>query len=295
MPTTLTDVAARPPGGRARLRRARDPSRRGASRRPPRSFPRDVLLKAAEIGLTCFDMPAEYGGGGIEDLLTACLIAGGAVLGRRRASATCICSGGVLRRHRRRARHRRAEAALGAAAVRAASRCSAALATTEPEAGSDAASITTHARRGRRRLRAQRPEDVDLERRPVASTTWSSPRSRPARASRGITAFVVERGDRGLRGRAADGASSASAASRPPSCSCTTAALPEDRRIGDEGQGFYGLMEKFDRSRITSPRPRSASAARRSSTPSTTPASARRSASRSTSTRPCRSASWTRA
>ena len=29
------------------------------------------------------------------------------------------------------------------------------------------------------------------------------------------------------------------------------AELPEDRRLGDEGQGFYGLMRTFDRSRIT--------------------------------------------
>ena len=29
------------------------------------------------------------------------------------------------------------------------------------------------------------------------------------------------------------------------------AELPDDRRLGDEGQGFYGLMRTFDRSRIT--------------------------------------------
>jgi acyl-CoA dehydrogenase len=27
--------------------------------------------------------------------------------------------------------------------------------------------------------------------------------------------------------------------------------VPEDRRIGDEGQGFYGVMRSFDRSRVT--------------------------------------------
>ena len=51
--------------------------------------------------------------------------------------------------------------------------------------------------------------------------------------------------------------------------------VPDDRRLGDEGEGFYGLMRTFDRSRVDArPRPRPASRARRSSTPPTTRRSA---------------------
>jgi len=37
-------------------------------------FPWDVFRKAAEAGLTCYDLPEEYGGGGVASVLTSCLI-----------------------------------------------------------------------------------------------------------------------------------------------------------------------------------------------------------------------------
>jgi alkylation response protein AidB-like acyl-CoA dehydrogenase len=71
----------------------------------------------------------------------------------------------------------------------------------------------------------------------------------PGTRSKGITAFVVERDDPGV-------------AWSPPirkmgqraivnaELSLEDVALPEDRRLGEEGQGFHGLMRTFDRSRI---------------------------------------------
>ena len=38
------------------------------------AFPADVVRKAAAIGLTSFDLPAAYGGGGIDSVRTACLV-----------------------------------------------------------------------------------------------------------------------------------------------------------------------------------------------------------------------------
>ena len=35
-------------------------------------YPLDVLRRAAELGLTCYDLPAEYGGGGVESLRDRC-------------------------------------------------------------------------------------------------------------------------------------------------------------------------------------------------------------------------------
>ena len=37
-------------------------------------FPRELLDRAAQLGLAAFDIPAEYGGGGIESLREICLI-----------------------------------------------------------------------------------------------------------------------------------------------------------------------------------------------------------------------------
>jgi acyl-CoA dehydrogenase len=71
----------------------------------------------------------------------------------------------------------------------------------------------------------------------------------PGSGSRGITAFVVERGDRGFT----TGPALPKMGSR-----CFPAGelffrdcfLPDDRRIGEEGQGFRGLMRFFDRARV---------------------------------------------
>jgi acyl-CoA dehydrogenase len=72
----------------------------------------------------------------------------------------------------------------------------------------------------------------------------------PGTRSRGVTAFVVERGDRGVT-------------FGPPMKKMGQRAIlnaemfleavevPADRRLGEEGEGFSGLMQTFDRSRIT--------------------------------------------
>ena len=79
-------------------------------------FPWPVVRKAAEVGLTCYDLPEEYGGGGVDSLVTVGRDHRGAGLGllrdgrlhRRRR---------LLRRPDRGARHAGAEGALAAAAV----------------------------------------------------------------------------------------------------------------------------------------------------------------------------------
>jgi len=72
----------------------------------------------------------------------------------------------------------------------------------------------------------------------------------PGSRSRGITAFVVEKGDPGVT----FGEPMRKMGQRAivnAEMFLEDAELPEDRRLGDEGQGFYGLMRTFDRSRIT--------------------------------------------
>src|SRR4051812_35393938 len=38
------------------------------------AFPRDLLDRAAELGLTSYDLPVEHGGGGLESLYECCLV-----------------------------------------------------------------------------------------------------------------------------------------------------------------------------------------------------------------------------
>jgi Acyl-CoA dehydrogenase, C-terminal domain len=76
----------------------------------------------------------------------------------------------------------------------------------------------------RRRLRHQRPEELDLERR-RGRLRGRLHHGRARQRHRGITAFVL--------------------------FSSTRVRVPADRRLGEEGQGFRALMETFDRSRVT--------------------------------------------
>jgi alkylation response protein AidB-like acyl-CoA dehydrogenase len=72
----------------------------------------------------------------------------------------------------------------------------------------------------------------------------------PGTRSKGVTALVVEKGDEGL----SFGAPMKKMGQRAilnAEMFLEDVVLPADRRLGDEGQGFYGLMHTFDRSRVT--------------------------------------------
>jgi acyl-CoA dehydrogenase len=65
-----------------------------------------------------------------------------------------------------------------------------------------------------------------------------------------VTAFVVEKGDQGV----SFGAPMKKMGQRAilnAEMFLEDVELSADRRLGDEGQGFYGLMHTFDRSRVT--------------------------------------------
>jgi acyl-CoA dehydrogenase len=71
----------------------------------------------------------------------------------------------------------------------------------------------------------------------------------PGTRSRGITAFVVEKGDEGL----SFGAPMRKMGQRAivnAELFLEDCFVPEDRRLGAEGEGFRGLMKTFDQSRI---------------------------------------------
>ncbi len=209
--------------------------------------PWELWRQAAGLGLTSFMLPEEFGGAGMTDCLTSCVVQEELSFGCA-GIGNLITSGGFF-----------AEPVLALGSEEQKRRWLAplaggdppltALAITEPSSGSDAASIRTRARRveGGYVLSGQKAwiSNGGVARLYVIFATVA-----PGSGYRGITAFVVEDGDEGFR-------------CGPPIRKMGQRAIPNtelflddvfvssDRRLGEEGQGFAGLMHTFDRSRVT--------------------------------------------
>ncbi len=209
-------------------------------------MPWEVFWKAAELGLTCYDIPAEWGGGGIAELTTACLIAeelnwGDSAIANLIQSASFF-AGAIVELGTDAQKERWVRPLCGPRPVLGA------LAATEPGHGSDAAGIQAHAARvdGGYVLNGQK---TWISNAGVAGFYLVFATVEPGSRSRGITAFVVEQDDAGF-----------TVGKKLPKLgqrAIPTAELffedcflPEDRRIGPEGGAFGGLMRKFDSSRV---------------------------------------------
>ena len=209
-------------------------------------FPRDLLDRAAEAGLTRYEFPTEYGGEGQDSLLTSVRVIEeltwgdspiAQVIGQGSFFAGPVLAMGTEEQRRR---------WITPLCDPRPPVCG--LAITEPGAGSDAAAITTHAK----------PVDGGYElnggkmfigNAPLIDLCVVFATVAPGSGSRGITAFVLERGDAGFT-------------SGPPLPKMGGGCFPvgelrfedcfvaDDRRLGDEGQGFRGVMGYFDRARV---------------------------------------------
>ena len=209
--------------------------------------PWDLWHQAAGLGLTSFMLPEELGGGGMTDCVTGCVV-------QEELSHGCAGIGNLITSN---GFFAEPVLALGDRAQRerwitplTADRPPlTALAVTEPDAGSDAASIKTTARRSGDGyvISGQKAwiSNAGQARFYVVFATVD-----PGSRSRGVTAFVLEHDDPGLE-------------CGSPMRKMGQRAIPNaelflqdvevgaDRRLGEEGQGFRGLMETFDRSRVT--------------------------------------------
>ncbi len=209
-------------------------------------MPWEIWRKAAELGITAYMLPEEYGGGGMTDVFTQCLVQEELCWGCS-GIGNLITSGGFF-----------AEPILELGDDEQKRRyleplCTddpplTALATTEPDAGSDAAAMQTTATRSELgyELRGQKTwiSNGGLADYYVVFATVA-----PGTRSKGVTAFVVESGDQGV----SFGAPMRKMGQRAivnAEMFLADVKLGEERRLGEEGQGFYGLMRTFDRSRI---------------------------------------------
>jgi acyl-CoA dehydrogenase len=209
-------------------------------------YPLAELRRAAQLGLTCYDLPVAFGGGGIERLTDRCAVIEELSFGDS-PIAWVIAQGGffawpvlALGSEEQKQRY------LPPLCDTDPPACSVAI--TEPEHGSDSAAIETCARRvdggyvidGRKKF---------IGNAPVAELCVVFATVEPGSRSKGITAFVVERRDAGfvIGPRLPKMGSRCFPAGELFFEACF---VPDERRLGGEGEGFTGLMHVFDVARV---------------------------------------------
>jgi acyl-CoA dehydrogenase len=207
--------------------------------------PWDLWRKAAKVGITGFMLPSEYGGGGFTDVFTQCLVQEELCVGDL-GIGNLLCSNGFfsdpLMELGTEEQKRTWLTPLAGPDTPMTS-----LATTEPGAGSDAASITTTATRttGGYRLNGQK---AWISNAGEAELYVVFAKTDPAERSRGVTAFLLRKGTEGME----FGAPMRKMGQRAIVCReifLNDVFVPEEDRLGDEGRGFHGLMRTFDISR----------------------------------------------
>lgn len=208
--------------------------------------PLDLWQKAAQIGLASYMLPAEYGGGGIGDLVTQCLVQqelcyGDVGIGNFLTSSAFF-AGPIEALGNEEQKKRWLTPLTGDNPPVTA------LAVTEPGVGSDSASLQTRAVRD--------GDDYILN----GQKTWISnaPYAQwiivfatvdPSLRSRGITAFVIDRDMPGVTiGQPMKKMGQRAIVNAE--VFLENVRVPVDRRLGEEGRAFAGLMRTFDASRI---------------------------------------------
>lgn len=208
--------------------------------------PLDLWQKAAEIGLAAYMLPAEYGGGGVTDLVTQCLVQeelcyGDIGIGNFLTSSAFF-AGPIEALGTEEQRKRWLTPLTGDAPPVTA------VAVTEPAVGSDSASVRTRAVRDGDHY-VLTGQKTWISNAPYAQWFVVFATVDPSLRSKGVTAFVVDRDMPGvtvgqpMRKLGQRGIVNAEVF-------LDDVRVPVDHRLGDEGQGFYGLMRTFEASRI---------------------------------------------
>jgi alkylation response protein AidB-like acyl-CoA dehydrogenase len=208
--------------------------------------PVDIFKKAAQVGITDFMIPEEYGGGGMTDVFTQCLVQEELCWGDP-GIGNLVCSNGffsdplmVLGNDDQKKRW--LTPLTGTDPVMTS------LATTEPGSGSDAASIVTTATRvdGGYRINGQK---AWISNAGAAEYYVVFAKTDRTQRSAGVSAFLLTKDAPGLT----FGEPMRKMGQRAIVCReifLDDVFVPEPDRLGAEGQGFYGLMGTFDISRV---------------------------------------------
>ncbi|HTI28383.1 MAG TPA: acyl-CoA dehydrogenase family protein [Kutzneria sp.] len=208
--------------------------------------PVDLFQLAGTVGITTFMLPEEYGGGGFTDVFTQCLVQEELCWGDP-GIGNLLCSNGfyadpILELGTVEQRKQWLTPLTGPDAPMTA------LATTEPNAGSDAASMITTARRveGGYELTGQK---TWISNAGAAKYYVVFAKTDRSKRSAGVTAFLLTGDAPGLR----FGEPMRKMGQRAIVCRevfFDNVFVPAHDRLGDEGRGFHGLMGAFDISRV---------------------------------------------
>src|SRR5919199_347253 len=209
-------------------------------------FPWDLIRKGHSLGLMTYAFPEEYGGAGASSALTSALVseelswgcAGVATaMGGTGLCATPILIAGThaqKRKYLMRLADTR-QFALGAYAI------------TEPNAGSDVASMKTRAKKvdGGYVLNGTKHFITNGGLADVYTTFATLD---PSRGADGITAFIVEKEFEGVKGGKKE-RKMGIRASHTAQVHFENVFVPEENRLGDEGEGFLIAMRTFEHTR----------------------------------------------
>ncbi|MDP5182023.1 acyl-CoA dehydrogenase family protein [Blastococcus sp. BMG 814] len=208
--------------------------------------PVDIFRSAAKVGITDFMLPEQYGGGGFTDVFTQCLVQEQLCWGDP-GIGNFVCSNGffgdpVLAIGTEEQKAKWLPPLTGPDGLMTA------VATTEPGSGSDAASIVTRARKvdGGYEISGQK---AWISNAGLADQYVVFAKTDPNQRSRGVTAFLMTKDTPGMT----FGEPMKKMGQRAIVCReifFDQAFVPEENRLGEEGQGFYGLMRTFDISRV---------------------------------------------
>ena len=208
--------------------------------------PLDIVYKAAEVGLTHYMLPEDVGGGGIEDVLTGCLVQeelnwGCAGIGNLITSGAFFARP-VIEVGTEEQRQRWLAPLCGEQPPLTA------IASTEPGVGSDTAAMSTTAMRDGDGY-VLNGQKTWISNGGIAEYYVIFATVAPGTGSKGVTAFVVEKGDGGVT----FGEPMRKMGQRAilnTEVFLQDCRIGEDRRLGEEGKGFYSLMHTFDESRV---------------------------------------------
>ena len=208
--------------------------------------PVDIFQKAAQVGITDFMIAEEFGGGGFTDVYTQCLVQEELCWGDP-GIGNLVCSNGffadplmALGTPEQKEKWLRPLTGTDPPMT--------ALATTEPGSGSDAASIITTATPvdGGYKINGQK---AWISNAGAADQYVVFAKTDRNERSKGVTAFLLTKDTPGFSW----GEPMKKMGQRAIVCRelfFDDVYVPEENRLGEEGQGFYGLMETFDISRI---------------------------------------------
>ncbi|MYE58274.1 MAG: acyl-CoA dehydrogenase [Alphaproteobacteria bacterium] len=206
------------------------------------AYPHDMFAALRDLGLFALPFPERYGGAdsvlsgclAIEELGRVCYNTAYLLLVQWTPFAAVLAGGSP-------AQQERWLPGLAGGTLKAA------ISVTEPQSGSDAAGIRTRAVRERGGYRIDGAK-VWCTNSPEADFIVVAAKTDPSARHRGISVFAVEKGTPGLT----IGQPERKLGSRGiPSCPLffDGAFVPEENRIGPEGEGWLTVMEAFNRSR----------------------------------------------